>query len=412
VPTDGTTDELTDDRRSCVITYEYEPEPAHVYPISVYVKLYDPDTMLLEAVDILAKWGEIDLGKTIDKLRRDVGFTNSLEMSITVQLALPVKKVPGTQDYVVPQPTVKLVAVGWPAITSLSATQLRFADGMGKEQQFPVRYNPDSTGADPDDQACGRLEWEQVPMYGGVAPEGSPDLRVYASLEMRLRIGHPGELFTTPEHFASQKLALHAEAEVPGYLLSGLEAALFDATGNRQYQPGPGNGGGWPLPAPQEPKLTTRLSIDTDLYIADTFAKRNFKPYHQFVFDDVIPSDMRIQDILNILRNSRFEAASRVDDGNQANPDSPKWLLYARRSQGPDTLVLLIAVEGEKYVLDREQIMGDSRIKVAGSKESGRIRLSVLGSLPREHANLAREMNLLQKQLRDRFRFQQTTFRG
>jgi hypothetical protein len=69
-------------------------------------------------------------------------------------------------------------------------------------------------------------------------------------------------------------------------------------------------------------------------------------------------------------------------------------------------------VEGEKYVLDREQIMGDSRIKVAGSKESGRIRLSVLGSLPREHANLAREMNLLQKQLRDRFRFQQTTFRG
>jgi hypothetical protein len=153
----------------------------------------------------------------------------------------------------------------------------------------------------------------------------------------------------------------------------------------------------------------TRVSLDTTFYVADTFAKRDFRPYQQFVFDDVIPNDMRITDILTVLRNSKFEASRSDDPGNQVNPDAPQWLLTARRSQGPDTLFLLIAVEGEKYVLDRQQIMGDNRIKLTGSKETGRMRLSVLGTLPREHANLAREMTLLQQALRDRFRFQQTT---
>ena len=68
-------------------------------------------------------------------------------------------------------------------------------------------------------------------------------------------------------------------------------------------------------------------------------------------------------------------------------------------------------MEGEKYAVDREEIMGDNRIKQTRSKESGRMRLSVLGALPREHAELSREMNLLQQALRDRFRFQQQSSR-
>jgi len=66
-------------------------------------------------------------------------------------------------------------------------------------------------------------------------------------------------------------------------------------------------------------------------------------------------------------------------------------------------------VEGEKYVLDREQIMGNNRIKISGSKESGRMRISVLGALAHDHFDLTREMNHLQQALRDRFRFQTTS---
>jgi hypothetical protein len=157
------------------------------------------------------------------------------------------------------------------------------------------------------------------------------------------------------------------------------------------------------------PKLITSVNVDTDFYVADIFAKRDFLPYQQFIFDDVIPNEMRITDISTVLRNAKFQVEHKEHPGNRENPSSPKWLLSAHRLQGPDRLELLIAVEGEKYVLDREQIMGNNRIKISGSKESGRMRISVLGALAHDHFDLTREMNHLQQALRDRFRFQTTS---
>jgi hypothetical protein len=397
-------DQLTSDRHTSVITYDYQPAVAEVCPVSVEVALYDPDTMLLQAVDQLAKWGELPLAETIDQLRRDNGFTSALELSITVRLSIPVKKIPGSNSYSIPTPSVKLVSIEWPTITSLSATQLErdtteFEQGNGQNpnRPHPVRYNP----------ILGRLEWEDIPMDRGAEPEGSPGMHVFGSVEMRLRIGHPGELFTTAERFTEQKLMVHAEVEVPGYLLSGLEAWYFDATGDWQRQP-TAHGGADGL-RPWQPKLTTRVGLDSRFYVADTFAKRDFRPYQQFVFDDVIPNDMRITDILNELRYQGFQADCREDPGNQENPDSPKWLLTAWRSKGPDTLFLLIAVEGEKSLEGSTWITEDNRTKRSGSVVAGRMRLSVLGTLPREHANLAREMSGLQQALWNRFRFKPTS---
>jgi hypothetical protein len=207
---------------------------------------------------------------------------------------------------------------------------------------------------------------------------------------MQLKIGHPGELFT------AETLTMHAEVEIPGYLLSGVEARVFDATGNADSRL-------------EMPKLTTRIDVDTEFYVDDIFSKRDFLPYQQFIFDDVIPDEMRITDITTVLRNAKFELNSEDGLESREDPDAPKWLLSARRHQGPDELELLIAVEGERYVLDRQQIMGNNRIKISGSKESGRMRLSVLGTLPRDHFDLTGEMNRLQQALRDRFRFQQTS---
>jgi hypothetical protein len=204
-------------------------------------------------------------------------------------------------------------------------------------------------------------------------------MRIYTSPMMQLRIGHPGELFT------AEVLKMHAEVEIAGYLLSGLEARVFDATGNADHRP-------------QMPKLITSVNVDTDFYVADIFAKRDFLPYQQFIFDDVIPNEMRITDISTVLRNAKFQVEHKEHPGNRENPSSPKWLLSAHRLQGPDRLELLIAVEGEKYVLDREQIMGNNRIKI-----------SVLGALAHDHFDLTREMNHLQQALRDRFRFQTTS---
>ena len=87
-----------------------------------------------------------------------------------------------------------------------------------------------------------------------------------------------------------------------------------------------------------------------------------------------------------MLRNAKFEIRARGRVRAELKQDL-QWLLQATRRQGPDTLTLLIAVEGEKFNDGRaRQIMGDNRIKVSRSKESGRITVSVLGTVPREHA--------------------------
>ena len=118
--------------------------------------------------------------------------------------------------------------------------------------------------------------------------------------------------------------------------------------------------------------------------------------------------NMRITDIMTVLRNAKFEI---WDPDEWSSEEDLQWMMQATRRQGPDTLTLLIAVEGEKFEMERTQIMGDQRIKVSRNKESGRLRVSVLGTVPREHAALASEINLLHQALRDRFRFQQTSRR-
>lgn len=400
VPILGSLNELTDDRHTCVIAYDYHPQQAEFYPIWLDVKLYDPDSVELHVVDLLAQLGHIDLGKAIDYLMRTARFTGGLEMSITVGLAIPVR--PGARG---PLPRVKLVSVDWPVITSLESveldrdtTQAERGGSKPEERSHPVRYNPDR----------GRLEWESIPIHPGEAHEGSPGARIYQSTQMRLKIRHPGELFPTAELFREQKLSIHADVEIDGYLLSGLEAWLFGATGNWQGRLPQEDVRARPRGRqPWQPKLTTRIGIDTEFYVTDEFAKREFRPYQQYVFDGVIPDERRITDIVTVLSHSNFETDDPwTDPNNQSRPEAPRWLLRATRREGTDQLTLLIAVDGRKYSVDQERLLGAGTVKEISGTAGGRMRLSVLGTLHRDHATLAHEMNHLQRMLRERFRYQ------
>jgi hypothetical protein len=398
---------LTADRMACLISYDYRPESPDVRPIQLDVELRDPDTMTLAVVDYLARSGNVKLPVAIGWLRQTTGFTGGLELNMSVQLDIPVK--PHGKRLL---PVIKLMSVEWPAITSLSSTTLELdkaaSEDANGDDGHPVRYNP----------VLRRLEWEDIPMEEEEPPPGEDDdtddsarVKLFKSVDMRLMIAHPGELFGESASIQDQTLRLHAEVEIPDYLLSGLEARLFDARGDWQRRPRPDARGELARPAeryPWEPKLTTRVCIDTEYRMDDMFAKRTFKPYQQFVFDDVIPEESRITDIITVLRNAKFEI---YHPNAWANRDDFQWLLQATRRQGPDTLTLLIAVEGDKFNMDRTQIMGDNRIKVSRSKESGRITVSVLGTVPREHAGLGSEINRLHQALRDRFRFLQTSRR-
>jgi hypothetical protein len=188
---------------------------------------------------------------------------------------------------------------------------------------------------------------------------------------------------------------VNVELEIPDYLMSGLEARLHDATGGKQAG---------------RPKQITKIGLHADFYPGDTFEGRTFSPYRQFVYNDIVPDDKRITDIITILGNSRFEVTNRWPrPGEMINSGNPKWLLRAERSQGPETLELLVVVEGRHDVVDREVLLTDGRAKYSDRKDSGQLKVSVLGMLPRDHAELTREINALQQALRDRFRYQQTS---
>jgi len=408
VPVPDNLDQLTDDRHTCIVTYDYQPQVPEVLPLWLDVELYDPDSVQLRAVDLLARWGQIDLGRAIDWLMRTARFTGGLEMSLSVGLAIPVR-----QDGTGPVPEVKLVSVDWPVITSLHSVQLERGitpsehgatqperdGGVPQSRPHPIRYNPER----------GRLEWESIPVHEGAALEGSPGTRIFNSVDMRLKIRHPGELFATPELFREQKLTIHAEVEIDGYLLSGLEAWLFGATGDWQRLPQQREQDGWPRSQgqrPWEPKLRSCLGVDTAFYVTDEFSKREFRPYQQYMFDGVIPDERRITDIVTVLNYSNFETDWQADPGNESNPDTPRWLLRATRQEGTNWLNLLIAVDGWKYSVDQERLKNAGMVKEIFGTAGGRMRVSVLGMLPRNHVVLASEMNHLQQALRDRFRYQ------
>jgi hypothetical protein len=152
------------------------------------------------------------------------------------------------------------------------------------------------------------------------------------------------------------------------------------------------------------------VTVNGTLFVDDAFAKRYFSPHHNIVFDDIIPDEMRVNDIRNVLKNLGFSAIETKWEDTD-DPDAPQWFLRASRSRGPDQMALWIYVEGTRHVLEREQIMGDRRVKTTGSKASGQIRLHMLGRLPRDHREMTREMNALHKALRDRYQYQMASRR-
>ena len=357
---DGTTGRLTSDRRASVMSYDLEWD------------------WLLDALDV-------DPADLIKRLTQEARFKSELFLMIQVHLTLPVKK--GQ----LLKPMVKRVSIGWPTVTSIATTQLailaphdlRLREDTRRPayKQRPIRYNPVER----------RLEWENVHFFQPRKRLDDQDVvnRTYNSAQMQLIIGHPGELF------AAERLTVHAEVEVPGYLLSGVEARLYGATGNRV----PANPGR-PLP-----ELMTRVNATATLQLDDAFAKRKFAPYHQVVFDEVVPDEMRIADIVTVLKRAQFDVNPLWEDPeNTAESSTPKWVLRAHRPK--DSLSLTIAVEGKRYPVE-EHVVEEGRFGQRRTKDSGWIKLSVRGVLLRDHRELTRQMNELQVALRERYRQQQ-----
>jgi len=98
-----------------------------------------------------------------------------------------------------------------------------------------------------------------------------------------------------------------------------MDGRLYDATGRQCRQPRP----------ELKTSITTRFSVILD----DAFRRRTLSPHQQMHFDEVIPSEMRIDDIKTALGNMGFTVREQwADRGPSVR------LLTAERREGPDTL--------------------------------------------------------------------------
>lgn len=425
--------ELSADRRLGATTVEFRPGTPEVIPAQLDIDLFDPDSLDLPLTDLRAFDIKTDdarrrVNEDIERIAQNVGFQDELFLRVAVRLSLPARTGPGPL-----RPRVARVAVKWPTITSLQALRVmagdprRRSDRLSAFAGLPVRYNPE--------QGC--IEWHDVPMYAagdkiaehdtkasgtpdagdgerpgggdpdqagapGAAAQGQdadpgeqlteeePDtsgLRHYLSGPMVLSIGHPGELYK------ETGLTITAEVQVPGYLLSGMSARLYDSTG-------------YFLAAPLT--LTTKVRATATLMLDDAFAKRDRSPSQQLFFDEVLPAEMRITDITTALEDRGF-AVRKVwptHDGPQVDEDTGtlSWLYVARRQVGPDDMILWILAAGRLAETERRTLLPGNSVTHLTTLASGEFRLFVRGSLPRDtEGRLTQEMNVLHGMLRERY---------
>jgi len=447
---------LSSDRRSGATTVRYAAAAPEVIPAQLEIELFDPDSLDLPPTDLRALDLETDaaarrrVNNGIAKIAQHVGFRDELVLQIVVRLNLP-----AYADLAPPQPRVARVAIGWPTITSLGTIRIKVGDDNPTPVRYnPLRQciewddvpmftademaemaaekarkveeaeeaaekarkaekaekqsgaaqesegNQESTDAkQPEEPAkpgdAGEPRKEQTAEEPGDQGEGSeadedePDtsgLLYYESPPMVLLIGHPGELYEQDD------LEVTAEVRVAGYLLSGMDARMYDATGYYRKEP---------------LALTTRIQAAAKLVLDDAFAKRDRSPSHYLFFDEIIPDEMRVTDITNALEDRGFTVRKvwPVGDGPQQDDDEGplSWLYAAHRKVGPDDMILWILVTGRRFGTERETVVPGG-VTHRTELPSGELKIVIRGSLPRDsEGQLTREMNVLHGMLRERY---------
>lgn len=246
---------------------------------------------------------------------------------------------------------------------------------------------------------------------------------------MLLAIRHPGELYR------QETLEITADVQVPGYLLSGMSARVYDATGYYLEKP---------------LALTTKIHAAAELQLDDAFAMRDRSPSQHLFFDELIPDEIRITDIRTALEDRGF-TVKKVwprEDGPQYNEEkeTDSWLLVAHRKVGPDyrkrfrddvlpngnerfgdevrlideeppdgeerpddnerpdDMILWVLAEGTHSGTDRDRVMPGGGVMHKTWLPSGELRIVIRGSLPGDSTGrLTYEMNVLHGMLWERY---------
>lgn len=345
--------ELRRDRQAGVIWHEYRPDPGllEVYPVKVQIDLLDPDTL----------GGAITTQDAPDLVHvsQQPNFRPFLWLRVRVALTIPWRS-----DRPEPSPVINRISLDWPTITSLHVLKVEEPDAAGGER--PITYNP----------VARTIEWRDVPMRAN--DQRRDDELRFISDAMVVSIRQPGELYRQPS------LDGAVEIEIPDYLLSGMRTRLFDCAGRLVDDR-----------LRERSKLTSRVHV----ILGEAFARRKLMPHQHLHFDEVIPEQGRIADIENALADRGFDVTFR----EMSEPGgASRWHGRAKRAEGPETMNLIILVEGSHHETERT-VHKPGGHSYTSKLPSGELKVFMYGELPRASRAVTREMNALHAAVRDRF---------
>jgi hypothetical protein len=350
---EGAVDDLVADRSVCRMSCTYKPSMKlrDIYPLKIDLDLRDPDT-----ARPAHRNEHGDSQAEFSKIVQHVDFRPELLLLVTVRLHVPRDLADGAKV------KVSEISVKWPTHTSLGLLAVAVAG-----EQWALRYNPVKAS----------LEWFDVPMRAEQqAADG--DFVTFGSPPMELSIPQPGELYDTPSLDGRVCVTIDR-------LLSGTDARLFDATGRPERR--------------IQPEVKSVTDCDFTFVLDDAFSRRELTPRQQIHFDEVIPSDMRIDDIKNALVNLGYRVR-----GGPLPPTATAswWQLSASRSDGPERLTLDLAIEGRRYTARRRrQVPGGMTYQT--DLESGEIRIYVQGKSRGDSQAVVHDVNALRRALDERF---------
>jgi len=355
-------DGLRDDRHACRITYNYSPEWLETTPLTLTANIYDEEIIREAIIDVEREQAKqmTVLDTVTREVAQQVGFSRSLIFAFDLELALP-GRVGRTQDD--HPPVLTSMALEWPVATSQRSVHLL----VGEEDKHVV-YNPER----------GVIEWGDIPFESRGKAEGT-DLYTYRTPLISLLVDQPGELYRR------EQLGGEVQIEIPR-LLSAVHLVYFGPEGRQDSA---------------DMESSTVLTANLTLYLEDLFERKTFSPYQHLQFEGVVLDEMRITDIVTLLKDQGFE--SHYDELPVERSQMKRYLVYGTRPEGPGKLVLWMLVEGTSSKTTREkQIPGGQTFTT--TLETGNMVIYMRGQLRRDSARLVGVMNEIQMLLKERLR--------
>ena len=198
-------------------------------------------------------------------------------------------------------------------------------------KSLPVVYVPEE----------GAIEWRNIPFRrlqaegpagdttgdatgdaAGARQGGNHQTVDYATPAIILAIDDPAELDTPTTLSGEFEIALQGT-------LSGLAAQFFGADGKEH-----------PVPT----TAATRITCSFTLQLADYAVQKRYASYQHFQFDGVSLDELRVRDIVALLKDLGFRVDSQKWSGPEDEVD--RWCILGTKSRGLEKVQIWVLAEG------------------------------------------------------------------